>query len=71
MEEQTQLTGAALEAAQKEMMSPMIPTNVVAPTDNSTVNNVVNNNSTVAPKPQARNQEPSSARYGGMMAGAY
>tara|TARA_S200002703_G_C3754204_1_gene232060 strand:- start:122 stop:1111 length:990 start_codon:yes stop_codon:yes gene_type:complete len=68
----TQLTGAALEAAQKEMLStPMTPTNVVAPTDNSTVNNVVNNNSTVAPKPQARNQEPSSARYGGMMAGAY
>jgi hypothetical protein len=53
------------------MMTPMTPTNVVAPTDNSTVNNVVNNNSTVAPKPQARNQEPSSARYGGMMAGAY
>jgi len=61
----------ALEAALKETMPPMTPTNVVAPTDNSTVNNVVNNNSTVAPKPQARNQEPSSARYGGMMAGAY
>jgi hypothetical protein len=71
IEKKTQLTGAALEAAQKEMMTPMTPTNVVAPTDNSTVNNVVNNNSTVAPKPQARNQEPSSARYGGMMAGAY
>jgi hypothetical protein len=71
IEKKTQLTGAALEAAQKEMMTPMTPTNVVAPTDNSTVNNVVNNNSTIAPKPQARNQEPSSARYGGMMAGAY
>ena len=40
-------------------------TNVVAPTDNSTVNNVVNNTQVSDQKPQARNNDGSSRRYGG------
>ena len=57
-----------LEALMKELQAfkdEKQATNVVAPTDNSTVNNVVNNTQVSDQKPQARNNDGSSRRYGG------
>ena len=57
-----------LEALMKELQAfkdENQATNVVAPTDNSTVNNVVNNTQVSDQKPQARNNDGSSRRYGG------
>ena len=55
----------ALEKEMKALEDARQATNVVAPTDNSTVNNVVNNTQVSDQKPQARNNDGSSRRYGG------